>query len=33
MKVEEVREFYERNRSVNGNVELWVTDAPPTSGR
>ncbi|WP_204247196.1 alpha/beta hydrolase [Thermococcus celer] len=28
VKVEEVREFYERNRSVNGNVELWVTDAP-----
>jgi len=25
--VEEVREFYERNRKVNPNVELWVTDA------
>ncbi|WP_010477587.1 alpha/beta hydrolase [Thermococcus zilligii] len=26
--VEEVREFYERNRAVNPYVELWVTDAP-----
>ncbi|ASJ10082.1 alpha/beta hydrolase [Thermococcus sp. P6] len=28
VKVDEVREFYERNKRVNGNVELWVTDAP-----
>lgn len=28
VRVEEVREFYERNRKVNPNVELWVTDAP-----
>ncbi|MBP1912013.1 alpha/beta hydrolase [Thermococcus stetteri] len=28
VKVEEIREFYERNRKVNPNVELWVTDAP-----
>nr|WP_210411162.1 alpha/beta fold hydrolase [Thermococcus aciditolerans] len=26
--VEEIREFYERNRAVNAGVELWVTDAP-----
>ncbi|AJC70993.1 alpha/beta hydrolase [Thermococcus guaymasensis DSM 11113] len=25
---EEVREFYERNKKVNPDVELWVTDAP-----
>jgi len=28
VKVEEVREFYERNRKINPDVELWVTDAP-----
>ena len=28
VKVDEVREFYERNRKVNPDVELWVTDAP-----
>ncbi|AMQ19135.1 alpha/beta hydrolase [Thermococcus peptonophilus] len=28
VKVEEVKEFYERNRKINPNVELWVTDAP-----
>jgi dipeptidyl aminopeptidase/acylaminoacyl peptidase len=28
VRVEEVREFYEENRKVNPNVELWVTDAP-----
>jgi len=28
VKVEEVQEFYERNKHVNPNVELWVTDAP-----
>jgi fermentation-respiration switch protein FrsA (DUF1100 family) len=28
IRVEEVKEFYERNRKVNPNVELWVTDAP-----
>jgi len=28
VRVEEVREFYERNRKVNPDVELWVTDAP-----
>jgi len=28
VKVDEVREFYERNRKVNRDVELWVTDAP-----
>ncbi|NJE03449.1 alpha/beta hydrolase [Thermococcus sp. MV11] len=28
VKVEEVREFYERNKKVNPAVELWVTDAP-----
>ncbi|AFL94629.1 hypothetical protein CL1_0418 [Thermococcus cleftensis] len=28
VKVEEVREFYERNKKVNPSVELWVTDAP-----
>ena len=28
VKVDEVREFYERNRTVNPGVELWVTDAP-----
>ncbi len=27
VKVEEVREFYERNRRINPDVELWVTDA------
>jgi fermentation-respiration switch protein FrsA (DUF1100 family) len=26
--VDEIREFYERNRKINPNVELWVTDAP-----
>ncbi|ASJ00455.1 alpha/beta hydrolase [Thermococcus gorgonarius] len=26
--VEEVREFYERNKTINPDVELWVTDAP-----
>ncbi|NJE46979.1 alpha/beta fold hydrolase [Thermococcus sp. GR7] len=26
--VDEVREFYERNRKINPDVELWVTDAP-----
>ncbi|NJD99111.1 alpha/beta fold hydrolase [Thermococcus sp. LS1] len=25
--VEEIRGFYERNRKINPNVELWVTDA------
>lgn len=29
VKVEEVREFYERNRKINPDIELWVTDAPP----
>ena len=28
VKVEEVKDFHERNRKVNPNVELWVTDAP-----
>ena len=28
VKVEEVREFHERNRRLNPHVELWVTDAP-----
>ena len=28
VKVEEVREFYERNGKINPDVELWVTDAP-----
>ena len=28
VKVDEVREFYERDRKVNPDVELWVTDAP-----
>ncbi len=28
VKVEEVREFYEGNKKVNPNVELWVADAP-----
>ncbi|WP_297468261.1 alpha/beta fold hydrolase [Thermococcus sp.] len=28
VKVDEVKEFYERNRKVNPNVELWVTDSP-----
>lgn len=28
VEVEEVREFYERNRRINPDVELWVTDAP-----
>ncbi|WP_048149018.1 alpha/beta hydrolase [Palaeococcus ferrophilus] len=27
VKVEEVGEFYERNRRINPTVELWVTDA------
>ncbi|NJE06028.1 alpha/beta fold hydrolase [Thermococcus sp. M36] len=27
VKVGEVREFYERNRRINPDVELWVTDA------
>lgn len=27
VKVEEVRAFYERNKRINPNVELWVTDA------
>ena len=26
--VDEVREFYEKNREINPDVELWVTDAP-----
>ncbi len=28
IKVDEVRAFYEKNRGVNPDVELWVTDAP-----
>jgi len=28
VRVEEVREFYERNGKVNPSAELWVTDAP-----
>ncbi|WP_297481227.1 alpha/beta fold hydrolase [Thermococcus sp.] len=28
VKVDEVKEFYERNKKVNPNVELWVTDSP-----
>ncbi|NJE49039.1 alpha/beta fold hydrolase [Thermococcus sp. 9N3] len=28
VRPEEVREFYERNKNVNPDVELWVTDAP-----
>ncbi|AHL21713.1 alpha/beta hydrolase [Thermococcus nautili] len=28
VRPEEVREFYERNKNVNQDVELWVTDAP-----
>ena len=28
VKVEEVKEFYEKNRKVNPDVELWITDAP-----
>ncbi|WP_297438871.1 alpha/beta fold hydrolase [Thermococcus sp.] len=28
VKPEEAKEFYERNREANPNVELWVTDAP-----
>ncbi|WP_457742572.1 alpha/beta hydrolase [Thermococcus sp.] len=28
VKPDEVREFYERNKKVNPNVELWITDAP-----
>ena len=28
IEVDEVREFYERNRKVNPDVELWVTDSP-----
>ncbi|USS40064.1 alpha/beta fold hydrolase [Thermococcus aggregans] len=27
VKVEEVREFYERNKEINPDVELWVTEA------
>ncbi|NJE09839.1 alpha/beta hydrolase [Thermococcus sp. MAR1] len=26
--VDEVREFYEKNREINPDIELWVTDAP-----
>jgi len=28
VKPEEVKEFYERNRQINPNVELWISDAP-----
>jgi len=28
VRVEEVKEFYEKNRKINPDVELWVTDAP-----
>ena len=28
VKVKEVREFYEKNKKINPDVELWVTDAP-----
>ena len=28
VEVYEVKEFYERNKRTNPNVELWVTDAP-----
>jgi len=28
IEVGEVREFYERNRRINPDVELWITDAP-----
>lgn len=28
VEVGEVQEFYERNKKINPNVELWVTDAP-----
>ena len=28
IKVEEVKAFYEKNREVNPEVELWITDAP-----
>ena len=28
VKPNEVREFYERNKQINPNVELWITDAP-----
>ncbi|RLF90521.1 alpha/beta hydrolase [Thermococci archaeon] len=28
VKVEEVREFYERNKRINERVELWITEAP-----
>ncbi|WP_297512107.1 alpha/beta fold hydrolase [Thermococcus sp.] len=28
VRPEEVKEFYERNKKVNRDVELWVTDAP-----
>jgi len=28
VEVDEVMEFYERNKRVNPSVELWVTDAP-----
>ncbi|AEC51445.1 2-acetyl-1-alkylglycerophosph ocholine esterase [Pyrococcus sp. NA2] len=26
--MDEVRDFYERNRDINGGLELWTTDAP-----
>lgn len=28
VKVEEIKEFYERNKRINPNVELWITEAP-----
>ncbi|WP_297501870.1 alpha/beta fold hydrolase [Thermococcus sp.] len=28
IKVEEVKAFYEKNREVNPDVELWITDSP-----
>ncbi|WP_457752622.1 alpha/beta hydrolase [Thermococcus sp.] len=28
VKVEEIQEFYERDKKINPNVELWVTEAP-----
>ncbi|AIF68946.1 alpha/beta hydrolase [Palaeococcus pacificus DY20341] len=27
VKVEEIKEFYEKNKAVNPNVELWITEA------
>lgn len=27
VKVEEIREFYERNKKINPDVELWITEA------